>query len=118
MVEFRDAATQSQWQLAGITANAQDVAPGAAFPLELQLGGTSGTQTIHLAAKGEARVDVDAGRYAASALDYRGWLGGEPLPLAGAELTGTLREAAYETATGEAHICRRTLQVCGSTRPL
>jgi AsmA protein len=101
-VDYRDAAADSQWQLTGITAKAGEVAPGAAFPLELQLGGLAGAQTMHFAAKGEARLDLDAGRYAANALEYRGWLGGDPLPLAGAELTGTLREASYESAAAEA----------------
>ncbi len=103
-VDYRDAATGSAWQLTGIKVSGEDVAPGVAFPLELQLGGISGTQTIHFAAKGEARLDLDAGRYSAKALEYRGWLGGEPLPLAGAELTGTMREASYASVTGEARL--------------
>jgi AsmA protein len=103
-VDYRDAATGAQWQLMGITAKATEIAPRAAFPLELQLGALATTQTMHFAAKGEARLDLDAGRYAANALEYRGWLGGEPLPLAGAELTGTLREASYETSAGEARL--------------
>ena len=101
-IDYRDAAAGSQWQLTGIKATAEEVAPGAAFPLELQLGGLAGTNTVHFAVKGEGRLDTDAGQYQASALEYRGWLGGDPLPLAGAELTGTLREASYETGTGEA----------------
>ena len=102
VVDFRDTATGTAWQLTGVAVSAEDVAPRAAFPVELQLGGISGLHTVHFAAKGEGRVDLDAGQYAASALEFRGWLGGDPLPLAGAELTGTLREASYEYATGEA----------------
>ena len=101
-VEYRDLSTDSAWQLTAIAADATTVEPGAAFPFELRLGAIAGTQTIHFAAKGEGRLDLDAGQYAASDLEYRGWLGGEPLPLAGAELTGTLREATYASATGEA----------------
>ena len=52
--------------------------------------------------KGQGRIDTAAGRYEGSALEYRGWLGGEPLPLAGAELTGTLGRATYDGATGVA----------------
>ena len=101
-LDYRDAATGAQWQVTGIAATAKQVAPGAAFPIELQLAALAGTNTIHFAAKGEARLDTNAGRYEARALEYRGWLGGDPLPLAGAELTGTLREAFYESGTGEA----------------
>lgn len=104
VVDFRDAAAESAWQLTGVAVSAEGVASGAAFPFELQLGGISGAQTIHFAAKGEAHLDLDAAQYAASGLSFRGWLGGEPLPLAGAELTGTLREATYAGATGEARI--------------
>ena len=103
-VDYRDAATGSEWRLTGITASAESLAPGAGFPLELQLAGVSGAQTFHFAAKGEARIDLEAGEYSARALDYRGWLGGDPLPLAGAELTGTVQEASYARATGEARL--------------
>jgi AsmA protein len=103
-VDYADAEADSQWQLTAITVTASDVAPGSAFPFELQLGGIAGPNTVHFALKGEARMDTDAGRYEADALGYRGWLGGEPLPLAGAELTGTLRQAAYESGTGAARL--------------
>lgn len=103
-IDYRDAAAGSGWRFTGISAKAGEVAPGAAFPFELQFGGLTGTQTIHFAAKGEVRLDLDAGRYAAHELEFRGWLGGDPLPLAGAELTGTLREATYESETGEARL--------------
>ena len=35
-------------------------------------------------------------------IDFRGWAGGDPLPLAGVELTGALKRAAYENGTGVA----------------
>jgi AsmA protein len=101
-VDFRDAATGSQWQLTAISATASEVAPGTAFPVDLKLAGLAGPNTMHFALNGEARMDLDAGRYEADSLDFRGWLGGEPLPLAGAELTGTLREASYDSGTGTA----------------
>ena len=73
-----------------------------AFPFDLKLGGISGANTMHFAMKGQGRLDTAAGRYEGSSLEYRGWVGGEPLPLAGAELTGSLSRAAYEGATGVA----------------
>lgn len=101
-VDFRDAATGSQWQLTAISATASELAPGTAFPMDLKLAGLSGSNTAHFALKGEALMDMVGGRYEASALDFRGWLGGDPLPLAGAELTGTLRQASYDSGTGTA----------------
>ncbi len=102
-IDYRDATTGTHGQLTAITAGASDVAPGAVFPLELRLGGIAGPNTIHFALDGEARMDFDTGRYEASSLDFRGWLGGDPLPLAGAELTGTLRQASFENGTGVAN---------------
>jgi len=99
-IDYRDATTGTHGQLTAITVEASDVAPGATFPFELRLGGIAGPNTVHFALEGEARMDVEAGRYEASALEFRGWLGGDPLPLAGAELTGTLRQANYESSTG------------------
>jgi AsmA protein len=101
-IDYRDAATGAHGQLTAITLEATDVAPGAAFPLELRLGGIAGASTLHFALKGEVRMDPDAGRHEASAIAFRGWLGGDPLPLAGAELRGTLRQASYENNTGVA----------------
>lgn len=100
VVDYRDAAAGSHWQLAAIAVSARDVAPAADFPVEIRLGGVFGTNTIHYAVKGRARLDPGADRYEATRLDYRGWLGGEPLPLAGAELTGALARAVYDGASG------------------
>lgn len=102
-IDYRDAVTGTHGQLTAITVQSSDVAPGAAFPLELRLAGIADPNTIHFALKGEARMDLDTGRYEASALEFRGWLGGDPLPLAGAELTGTLRQASFESGTGVAN---------------
>lgn len=102
VVNYRDASTGSSWQLAAIAANARDVEPRQSFPFELRLGGVSGTHTIHFAVQGEGRLDPDADHYEGTKLAFRGWLGGEPLPLAGAELTGRLARAAYDGGRGVA----------------
>jgi uncharacterized protein involved in outer membrane biogenesis len=112
-IEFRDHAAKSHWQLRAIALDASDVAPGAEFPLELSFGGLFGSNTIHYAAKGRARLDPDAGRYEASALEFRGWAGGEPLPLAGAELTGALGRAAYESGTDVATLADGRFMLAG-----
>ena len=101
-VEIRDGSVGSHWQLAGLALDAAGVAPGAEFPLELKLAALLGPNTLHYAATGRARLDPDAGRYEASGLAFRGWAGGDPLPLAGAELSGELESAVYEDATGVA----------------
>ena len=99
-VDYRDATTGSHWQLTAITLAVKDLAPRAEFPIELSFGGIFDPNTIHFATKGRGRIDTVAGRYEASALDFRGWAGGEPLPLRGAELTGALARASYENASG------------------
>ena len=103
-VEVRDEGDGSHWQVAGLALDARDVAPATEFPLEVKLAALIGPNTIHYAVKGRARLDPDAGRYEANGLEFRGWAGGDPLPLAGAELTGALRHAAYEGATGVAKL--------------
>ena len=99
-IDYRDFAAGSQGQLTGIALEADELGPGQAFPFDLKLGGISGANTIHFAIKGQGRIDTAAGRYEGTALDYRGWVGGEPLPLAGAELTGALGRVSYDGATG------------------
>jgi hypothetical protein len=99
-VEYEDRTVDSRWQLTAITVAATGVAPAAPFPVDLRLGGIFGPNTIHYAVKGQARLDLDAGRYEAMGLDFRGWAGGDPLPLAGVELTGQLKRAVFESATG------------------
>jgi AsmA protein len=99
-IDYRDLAAGTQAQAAAITLEASDVAPGESFPFDLKLGGFFGTQTLHFAVKGQGRIDPAAGAYDGRALEFRGWLGGEPLPLAGAELTGELASASYAEATG------------------
>jgi hypothetical protein len=101
-VDYRDQSARSQWQLAAICIDASGVAPRTEFPLELKLGGVFGTNTIHYAMQGRGQFDPDAGQYEVRGIEFRGWLGGEPLPLAGAELTGALEWAAYNGGTGVA----------------
>lgn len=103
-VDYRDRGARSHAQFTGITVTAGDVEPGQQFPFDLKLGGIFGSHTTHLAVKGQGRIDTAAGQYAGSALEFRGWLGGESLPLAGAELAGTLGRASYDGATGTASV--------------
>jgi len=100
IIDYRDEAANSSWQLAAITFDAHDLAPAKDFPMELRLGGVFGPNTINYAMNGTGRIDLDAGRIDGSLLDFRGWVGGEPLPLAGIELTGALRQASYELRNG------------------
>ncbi len=103
-VDYRDLGARSHAQFTGVTLAADDVEPGQQFPFDLKLGGIFGSHTAHLAVKGQGRIDTAAGQYAGSALEFHGWLGGEPLPLAGAELEGTLGRVTYDGATGTASI--------------
>ena len=100
IVDYRDETSNSGWQLAAITVGASDLAPAQEFPLELRLGGVFGTNTINYAMKGTGKIDLDAGRIDGSSLDFRGWAGGDPLPLAGVELKGALKQASYEMRNG------------------
>ena len=81
--------------------------------MELRLAGVAGPNTFHFALNGQGVVDPDAGRYAASGLNFRGWAGGEPLPLAGIEMLGAAESASYDSATGVAAIPRGTFNVTG-----
>jgi AsmA protein len=101
-VDYRDLASGSQWQLAAISLDADGIEPARAFPFDLKLGGVFGKNTTHFALKGEGRVDMTAGAYEGRSLAFRGWLGGKPLPLAGAELEGKLARASYESKSGVA----------------
>jgi AsmA protein len=102
VIDYRDAVAGSAWQIAAIAVSAQGVAPAADFPLEIRLAGVFGPNTIHYAASGQAKIAADGSRYEAMKVEFRGWAGGDPLPLAGVELTGALARAAYESETGVA----------------
>ncbi|MGE0030558.1 MAG: hypothetical protein AB7T20_05525 [Steroidobacteraceae bacterium] len=112
-LEFHDLASRSQWRLTAITIAARDIAPAVAFPLELRLAGVAGPNTFHFALNGHGIVDPDAGSYAANGLSFRGWAGGEPLPLAGIEMLGAAESASYDSATGIAAVPRGTINVTG-----
>jgi len=112
-LEFHDLAGGSQWRLTAITIAAEGVAPTVEFPLELRLAGVAGPNTFHFALDGRGVVDPDAGRYAARGLSFRGWAGGEPLPLAGIELLGAAELASYDSATRIAAIPRGTFNFAG-----
>jgi len=112
-IEYLDRSADSRWQLAAINIAATDVAPAVSFPLEVSLGGIFAANTIHYAMKGQGRFDLDAGRYEATVVDFRGWAGGEPLPLAGVELTGAMRRAAFDSATGIATLDEGTFRLAG-----
>ena len=99
-IDYRDESANSSWQLAAITVVASDLAPEKDFPLELRLGGIFGPNTINYAMKGTGKLDLEAGRIDGSSLDFRGWVGGDPLPLAGIELKGALKQATYEMGNG------------------
>ena len=113
MIDYRDLGSKAHWQLAGIGLTVEDLAPAAEFPLDLRLGGVFGPNTIHYAMKGRGRLDPDAGKYEATALDIRGWAGGDPLPLAGVELTGALERATYESGTGKAKLAGGHFKLAG-----
>jgi hypothetical protein len=99
-IDYRDEAANSSWQLAAISFTANDLAPAQNFPMELRFGGVFGPNTINYAMQGKGRLDLDGGRIDGRTLDFRGWVGGEPLPLAGVELKGALRQASYELQSG------------------
>lgn len=101
-VEYEDRVADTRWQLTAITVAATNLAPSEPFPVDLRFGGIFGPNTIHYAVKGQARLDLEVGIYEANDLDFRGWAGGDPLPLAGVELTGGMKRAVFESATGVA----------------
>jgi hypothetical protein len=98
-VEFEDAAAGTKWRLTAVTLMAQGMAPGAEFPLDLRLAGVTGPNTFHFALNGKATLDPDSGRYHAGALGFRGWAGGDPLPLAGVELSGRVASFTWDAPT-------------------
>lgn len=112
-IEFHDASTGSRWRLTAITLASEDLAPGAEFPVELRLAGVADAHTFHLALNGRARMDPDAGRYEAHTLGFRGWVGGEPLPLAGVEFAGTLEQATFDQAPGRLALERGSFNLAG-----
>lgn len=112
-VEYEDAAAGTKWRLTAITLAAQQIAPGADFPVDLRLAGVAGPNTFHFALNGTAQLDPDAGRYRASGLGYTGWAGGDPLPLAGVELAGRLQSVTWTAGTQSAAIRGGSFNLAG-----
>ncbi len=112
-VEYDDAAAATHFRLTAITIIAADVSPAADFPVELQLGGVSGPNTFLLAFDGRGLADTNAGRFAATGLDVRGWTGGDPLPLAGVELLGKIKAITFDSEAGVAAIDGGTFNLAG-----
>lgn len=102
-------------KLTAIGLEATDLAPARDFPLDLRLAALVGDNTIHFGTTGQARLDPDAGIYQARDLDLRGWVGGDPLPLAGVELTGGLAVVAYESGKEAVRVEQGRFAVVGAT---
>ncbi len=111
--DFANAASGAQWRLTAITVAAENIAPGSEFPLDLRLAALLGDNTFHLAVNGRALADPDGGLYRADRLQFRGWTGGEPLPLAGVEWVGALESASYRAETGTALVERGSFNLAG-----
>ena len=112
-IEFVDSAQGSKWRLTAVTLATRDVAPGTDFPVDLRLAGVSGPNTFHFALNGMTALDPDAGRYRASALGFRGWAGGEPLPLAGVELSGRVGSFTWDAPTQSAAVRGGSFNLAG-----
>ncbi len=103
-LEFYDAAADLSLRLTAIGVAADSIAPAADFPFELQLAGVGGGNTLHFSLQGQGRIDPDVSRYLGQDLTLKGWLGGEPLPLAGIELEGGIGVASFDGKSGSAEI--------------
>lgn len=112
-LEFRDATTGSNWRLTAIGIGAEGIAPAREFPVELQLAGVTATNTFHFAFRGQALLDPDAGRYSANGLTLRGWVGGDPLPLAGLDFEGGIAAATFDSEEIVAAVSGGTVTIAG-----
>ena len=112
-LKFYDAAADLGFRLTAIGVVADSIAPAVDFPVQLQLAGVSGGNTLHFSLQGLAHIEPDAGRYLARDLTLRGWLGGDPLPLAGIELEGGIGVASFDGKSGVAEIQRGTMTLAG-----
>lgn len=113
VLDYDDASTKTRFRLSAITVAASDVSPAADFPVELRLGGESGKNTFLLAFDGRGLADTGAGRFAVTALNLRGWAGGEPLPLAGVELKGEVKALTFDGETSVAAVEGAKLNLAG-----
>ena len=114
-VEFHDARSDTRWRLSGIGLTASDAAPTIWFPADLRLAGEYGRHIVHFGVAGRVLLDVDGGRYEGRELRLRGWAGGEPMPLAGIDMAGTVGHCLYEEASGLASLERGNLTAGGVT---
>ena len=112
-LEFYDAAADLSFRLTAIGGVADSIAPATDFPFELQLAGVSDGNTFHFSLRGRGRVEPDASRYLARDLNFRVWLGGDPLPLAGIELEGGIGVASFDGKSGRAEIKAGTMTLAG-----
>jgi len=112
-LEFYDAAADLSFRLTAIGVVADSIAPAADFPVTLQLAGVRGGNTLHFSLQGRGDIDPDAGHYRALDLKIKGWLGGEPLPLAGIELAGGIGVASFDGKSGAAEIQQGTMTLAG-----
>ena len=112
-LEFYDAAADLGFRLTAIGVAADSIVPAADFPVELQFAGVRGGNTLHFSLQGRGLIDPEASRYLAQDLKFRGWLGGEPLPLAGIELEGGIGVASFDGNLGAVEIKLGTLTLAG-----
>ncbi len=112
-LEFYDAAADLSFRLTAIGVTADSIVPAADFPVTLQLAGVRGGNTLHFSLQGRGTIDPDASRYRGQDLKIKGWLGGEPLPLAGIELEGGIGVASFDGKSGAAEIRQGTMTLAG-----
>jgi AsmA protein len=112
-LEFHDAAADLSFRLTAIGVAADSIAPATDFPFELQLAGVSDGSTLHISVQGRGRIEPDASRYLGQDLKFRGWLGGDPLPLAGIELEGGIGVASFDGKSGRVEIKPGTMTLAG-----
>jgi AsmA protein len=112
-LEFYDAAADLSFRLTAIGVAADSIAPATDFPFELELAGVSDSNTLHFSVQGRGRIDPDASRYLGQDLTFKGWLGGDPLPLAGIELEGGIGVASYDGKSGGAEIKAGKMTLAG-----
>lgn len=112
-LEFYDAAADLSFRLTAIGVTADSIVPAADFPVTLHLAGVRGGNTLHFSLQGRGNIDPDASRYLGQDLRIKGWLGGEPLPLAGIELEGGIGVASFNGKSGAAEIRQGTMTLAG-----
>ena len=112
-LEFYDAAANLSFRLTAIGVVADSVAPATDFPVTVELAGVSGDYILHFSLQGQGRIEPDTSRYLARDLKYKGWFGGEPLPLAGIELEGGIGVASFDGNSGASEIRLGTMTLAG-----